>query len=103
MKLTGNTILITGGGSGIGLALGEAFAARGNHVIAAGRNTEKLKAAEISGLTTTGVDMSDPESVRALATTVITEFPRTNVIIHNAAICKPQDFIVGGHDQIREQ
>jgi uncharacterized oxidoreductase len=86
MTLTGNTILITGGGSGIGLALGEAFARRGNHVITAGRNPEKLKIAESNGLSTVRVDMSDPASIQALAMTVSTEFPRVNVVIHNAAI-----------------
>jgi uncharacterized oxidoreductase len=89
MKLTGNTILITGGGSGIGLALGETFTQRGNHVIAAGRNAQKLKVAERNGLSTVQVDMSDPASIQALAMTVSTEFPRVNVVIHNAAICEP--------------
>jgi uncharacterized oxidoreductase len=103
MTLTGNTILITGGGSGIGLALGEAFARRGNHVITAGRNPEKLKIAESNGLSTVRVDMSDPASIQALAMTVSTEFPRVNVVIHNAAICKPVDFTVQGHEQIREE
>jgi uncharacterized oxidoreductase len=63
MRLRGNTIFITGGGSGIGLALGEAFAQRGNQVIAAGRNTEKLKVAERNGLPTVPVDMSDATSM----------------------------------------
>jgi uncharacterized oxidoreductase len=103
MKLTGNTILITGGGSGIGLALGETFAQRGNHVIAAGRNAQKLKVAERNGLSTVQVDMSDPASIHALAMTVSTEFPRVNVVIHNAAICEPVDFTMQGHEQIREE
>jgi uncharacterized oxidoreductase len=103
MKLTGNTILITGGGSGIGLALGETFTQRGNHVIAAGRNAQKLKVAERNGLSTVQVDMSDPASIQALAMTVSTEFPRVNVVIHNAAICEPVDFTVQGHEQIREE
>jgi short-subunit dehydrogenase involved in D-alanine esterification of teichoic acids len=43
MKLTGNTILITGAGSGIGLALGEEFVKLDNRVIVAARSPEKLK------------------------------------------------------------
>jgi len=103
MKLTGNTILITGGGSGIGLALGEAFVQRGNDVIAAGRNPQKLSVAESHGLSTVQVDMSNPASIEALATTVRMEFPRVNVVIHNAAICQPVGFTVQGHEWIREE
>ena len=103
MKLIGNTILITGGGSGIGLALGKAFAARGNHVVAAGRNPRKLQLAEASGLSTMSVDMSDAASIAALTSRMRQEFPATNVIIHNAAICRPQDFVDGGGDHVREE
>jgi uncharacterized oxidoreductase len=103
MRLTGNTILITGGGSGIGLALGKAFARHGNQVVAAGRNPEKLKVADTNGLSTVRVDISDAASVQALAMTVLRKLPRTNVVIHNAALCKPQDFIDGGSEQIREE
>jgi uncharacterized oxidoreductase len=79
VRLTGNTILITGGGSGIGLALGKALSQRGNQVVAAGRNSEKLKVAETNGLSTVRVDISDAASIQALAMTVLRTFPRTNV------------------------
>jgi uncharacterized oxidoreductase len=85
------------------LALGEAFAQRGNDVIVAGRNPAKLRVAESNGLSTVRVDMSDPASIQALAMTIRTEFPRVNVVIHNAAVCKPVDFTVQGHEQIREE
>jgi uncharacterized oxidoreductase len=45
MQMDGNTILVTGGGGGIGLALAKRFAARDNHVIICGRNVSKLEEA----------------------------------------------------------
>ena len=56
MKLTGNTILITGAGSGIGLALAEALVKLDNRVIVAARSPEKLKVAESKGLETIKAD-----------------------------------------------
>src|SRR5438445_9952316 len=66
MNMTGNTILITGGGSGIGLALAEEFARMNDQVIVAARSPEKLKAAEQRGLATISADMSD--SARRMST-----------------------------------
>jgi len=57
--MTGNTILITRGGSGIGLALAEEFSKPDNRVIVAGRTLEKLKVAEQKGLNTLTLDISD--------------------------------------------
>ena len=71
MNMTGNTILITGAGSGIGLALAEEFARMDNQVIVAARSPEKLKAAERRGLATIPADVSDAASIQALATRVI--------------------------------
>ena len=88
MKMTGNTILITGGGSGIGLALAEEFVRLDNRVIVAARSPEKLKLAENKGLKTIKADISEAESIQALSRRVCQEFPETNVVIHNAAICK---------------
>jgi uncharacterized oxidoreductase len=103
MKLTGNTVLITGGGSGIGLRLAEALAERDNEVIVAARSLDKLQAAHDRGLQIINADMSDAESVHSLANTVVEKYPSTNVVVHNAAICKREDLLAGGNAQVREQ
>jgi len=103
MNMTGNTILITGAGSGIGLALAEEFVALGNQVIVAARSREKRAAAERRGLTTIAADVSESASIAALATRVMQEFPATNVLIHNAAISKREDLVRGGDSQLQEE
>jgi uncharacterized oxidoreductase len=103
MKLTGNTVLITGGGSGIGLTLAEALVERDNEVIIAARSLHKLQAAQNRGLQIINADVSDAESVRSLASTVVEKYPSTNVLVHNAAICKREDLVAGGNAQVREQ
>ncbi len=86
MDLQGNTILITGGGSGIGLGLAEHFQQLGNEVIVAGRSQAKLDNARAKGLKTFTADMGDAASLRALAAQVIAQHPALNVVIHNAGI-----------------
>ncbi|RYZ86630.1 MAG: SDR family NAD(P)-dependent oxidoreductase [Proteobacteria bacterium] len=86
MKLSGNTILITGGGSGIGLALAEEFKRLGNEVVVAGRSKEKLADASAKGLRTMTVDMSSLDSVEKMAADAIAKFPELNIVIHNAGI-----------------
>jgi uncharacterized oxidoreductase len=91
MKMTGNTILITGGGSGIGLALGEEFSRLGNEVIVAARSARKLELASRKGFKQLPVNMSSRESIGSLARTVVTRFPALNVVIHNAGIMKNEN------------
>lgn len=86
MKLQGNTILITGGGSGIGLAMAEEFHKLGNTVIVAGRTQAKLQEAKAKGLHTITADMTSLESVNTLANEVTSRFPQLNIVIHNAGI-----------------
>ena len=88
MKLTGNQILITGGGSGIGLALAQEFKRLGNDVVVAGRSEEKLAHARGLGLKTIGVDLTDSRSLDALAVEAVKVCPRLNVVIHNAGVMK---------------
>jgi uncharacterized oxidoreductase len=93
MKLTGNTILITGGGSGIGLALAEEFKKLGNEVIVASRSARKLDAAASKGFEQIPVNMSGRESIESLARTVVARFPALNVVIHNAGIMKNESLL----------
>lgn len=86
MRLTEQTILITGGGSGIGLGLAEAFQRLGNKVIVAGRSQAKLQAAKSKGLETLTVDVTDEQSVLSLAKEAIGNYPSLNCVIHNAGI-----------------
>lgn len=86
MKTTGNTILITGGGSGIGFETAKLFAANNNRVIIIGRNKNKLaKAAEeIPGAVTIECDITNEKSVDELVERLNREFPYLNILMNNA-------------------
>ena len=88
MKLTDNTILITGGGSGIGRAMAEAFHARGNTVIIAGRTQEKLDAVTKAnpGMESMTLDITDAASIEAFAAKLTAQYPALNVVVHMAGI-----------------
>lgn len=88
MKLSGNTILITGGSTGIGLAFAERFMKAGNTVIGCGRRENALQDAEeqVPGLITRVCDL-DMESERlALFDWVTANYPEVNVLVNNAGI-----------------
>ena len=93
MILTGNTILITGGGTGIGRGLAEALHKRGNQIIIAGRKQSHLDATTKanSGIASVSMDVQDPESIASAAQTVIARYPRLNVLINNAGIMQIDD------------
>ena len=93
MKITGNTILITGGGSGIGRGLAEAFHKLGNHVIIAGRRRQALEetVAANPGMSAVTLDIEDATNIRAFAEQLEKDYPAVNVVIHNAGIMRPED------------
>ena len=93
MELHGHTILITGGGTGIGRALAEALHDAGNTVIIAGRRQDVLDEAASSrpDIDTVVLDISDPASITASIADVVKRHPALNVLINNAGISGTDD------------
>jgi uncharacterized oxidoreductase len=93
MKMDGNTILITGGGSGIGRGLAEAFHHRGNQVIITGRGLSRLKAVceANPGMFAVELDVRDPAAVKRVAAQMIADHPALNVLVNNAGIMELDD------------
>lgn len=90
MKTTGNTVLITGGGTGIGEALAHRFHDLGNTVIIAGRRLETLQKAigDRPNMHALTLDMDDPANVAAFAERLVADFPAVNVLFNGAGIMR---------------
>jgi uncharacterized oxidoreductase len=90
MKTTGNTILITGGGTGIGKALAHRFHDLGNTVVIAGRRLATLEKAigDRSNIHALTLDQDDPASVATFAEKLVTDFPDVNVLFNSAGIMR---------------
>lgn len=93
MKTSGNTILMTGGGSGIGEALAHRFHDRGDTVIIVGRRREALEqaAAGRERIHVMTLDVEDADAVDRFAAQVVADFPSLNVLFNNAGIMKFED------------
>jgi NADP-dependent 3-hydroxy acid dehydrogenase YdfG len=88
MRLSGNTVLITGGGSGIGLGLAERFLRAGSEVVICGRREEKLREAKerLPRLHVRAADLADESARVAFAEWAVREHPSLNVLVNNAGI-----------------
>lgn len=100
MNMTGNTIFITGGTSGIGRAIAEAFHRLGNQVIISGRRKALLDEVTRANLGMQGIelDVQDPSQIKAVAAKLVADYPKLNVLFNNAGIM-PFDDAAGDVDE----
>jgi uncharacterized oxidoreductase len=91
MKLTRNTILISGGSTGIGLELARRFHSLGNTVIVTGRNRERLDQIAREGIITYALDVTDKVATAAFAPELIAAHPALNVLVNNAGIMREEN------------
>ena len=103
MQVKGNTILITGGATGIGFALAEIFLSQGNEVIICARTEENLRKAKdrLPELHTIRCDVSKEAEREKLHEWVISKFPEINVLINNAGIQRMIDLRKGPENLLR--
>jgi uncharacterized oxidoreductase len=90
MKTEGNTILVTGGGSGIGRALAQRWQELGNRVIVAGRRQNALDEtiAGRDGMFGYTLDIDDPRAIEEFAAKLVERHPDLNVLVNNAGVMR---------------
>jgi uncharacterized oxidoreductase len=86
MNITNKTVLVTGGGSGIGLEIAKQLSAKNNKVIITGRNADKLQkaAASLTNVTTIAADVTNADDVKKLVATIKADFGGLDILINNA-------------------
>ncbi len=104
MDITGNTVLVTGGGSGIGRGLAEALHRAGNQVVIAGRRRQPLQAIASAnpGIEWRQLDLADRASITNLAVELVDSHPGLNVLVNNAGVMQTEDLRTGGVTDIAE-
>ncbi|ELY3880530.1 SDR family oxidoreductase [Pseudomonas aeruginosa] len=95
MDISGNTVLVTGGGTGIGLSIAAGFLKTGSRVIICGRNLDALVAAQEAnpGLEIVYGDVAAQGSREELAEVVLSRFSSVNILVNNAGIQRRVDFL----------
>jgi uncharacterized oxidoreductase len=102
MKLSGNTVLITGGGAGIGRGLAEALHAEGNRIIIAGRRESALRETVSSnpGIESVVLDVNEAAGIESFAARIIEKYPALNVLINNAGIMRAENLAADSVDLV---
>lgn len=105
MKTIGQTVLITGGATGIGFALAQAFVKAGNRVIICGRREHKLQEAKLKlpQVETKTCDVSNPQDRQDLFQWTVSKFKDLTVLINNAGIQRQIDFKQGTFDLLNRE
>src|SRR5208337_663500 len=105
MKIGGNTVLITGGATGIGLAMAGEFVKAGSEVIVCARTEEHLQEARarLPSLHTRRCDIAKEAEREALFAWAVTNFKDLNVLVNNAGIQRMIDFRKGTADLLRHR
>jgi uncharacterized oxidoreductase len=100
MNIEGNTILITGGATGIGFALAEILSKAGNEVVICGRRQHRLLEAQdrLPNIHIKTCDVADAEARTTLFEWAVANFPNLNILVNNAGIQRQIDFLTGTKD-----